>query len=113
MTNAARQLYARMVQATSGGANIEPTEAPMLYTPPASPRSFAGNHSAVAFIPAGLAEPSLSPRSPRSQANAGQLLTRACAILTSDQETANIANPTLRPSTSSTYPQMGWAMMAP
>src|SRR5947208_555010 len=26
---------------------MEPTEAPMLYKPPANPRSFAGNHSAV------------------------------------------------------------------
>src|SRR5674476_1044812 len=46
-----------MAQATSGGASMEPTEAPMLYTPPASPRSLAGNHSAVAFMPAGLADP--------------------------------------------------------
>src|ERR1035437_3693879 len=59
-----------MAQATRGGANMEPTEAPMLYTPPATPRSLAGNQSAVAFMPAGLAEPSVNPSSPRSQANA-------------------------------------------
>ena len=63
MTNAACQLYARIAHATSGGASIEPTDAPMLNTPPARPRSFAGNHSAVAFMPAGLADPSANPSS--------------------------------------------------
>ena len=92
---------------------MEPTEAPMLYTPPARPRSLAGNQSAVAFMPAGLAEPSAKPRSPRSQANACQLPASECAIFTSDHEIAKIANPILRPSTSSTYPQIGCAMMAP
>ena len=41
----------------------------MLKSPPAKPRSRAGNHSAVAFMPAGLAEPSAKPSSPRSPAS--------------------------------------------
>src|SRR5512142_1492755 len=102
-----------MAQATSGGASIDPTEAPILYKPPASPRSFAGNHSAVAFIPAGLAEPSAKPSRPRSQAKACQLPASECAILTIDHAMANIAKPTFNPSTSITYPQIGCAMMAP
>ena len=56
---------------------MEPADAPMLKRPPARPRSLAGNHSAVAFIPAGLALPSAKPSSPRSTANAGQLLRQA------------------------------------
>jgi hypothetical protein len=102
MTNAACQLCARIAHATSGGASIDPTEAPMLKMPPASPRSFAGNHSDVAFMPAGLADPSASPSSPRNPANACQECARPCAMLMSDQETAKIANPMRRPSTSST-----------
>jgi transketolase len=66
------------------------------------PRSFAGNHSAVAFMPAGLAEPSLNPRRPRSQANACQEWANPCAMFTSDHATANMAKPSLRPSTSRT-----------
>src|SRR5690242_21364461 len=85
-----------MAQATSGGATMEPTDAPMLYTPPARPRSFAGNHSAVAFMPAGLADPSANPRRPRSHANACQLPASACAMFTTDQEIAKMANPILR-----------------
>ena len=46
-TNAACQLRVRIAQATSGGASIDPTDAPMLKTPPARPRSVAGNHSDV------------------------------------------------------------------
>lgn len=76
--------------------------APMLKMPPAIPRSFAGNHSAVAFIPAGLADPSANPRRPRSQANACQEWANPCAMFTSDHATANMAKPSLRPSTSRT-----------
>jgi hypothetical protein len=62
-----------MAHATRGGASIEPNEAPMLKMPPASPRSLAGNHSAVAFIPARFAETlptqsSILTRSPRQAA---------------------------------------------
>ena len=92
----------RIAHATSGGASIEPNDAPMLNTPPARPRSCAGNHSDVAFIPAGFAEPSASPSSPRSQKSAVQLPARPCAMLMSDQATAKMAKPSLRPMTSST-----------
>ena len=74
----------------------------MLKTPPASPRSRAGNHSAVAFIPAGLADPSASPSSPRSPAKACQLPARPWAMLMSDQEKAKSAKPSFSPITSST-----------
>lgn len=102
-----------MAHATSGGASIEPTDAPMLNTPPASPRSWAGNHSAVAFIPAGFAHPSLKPSNPRSPAKACQLCANPCAIFTTDHATANSAKPTFSPTTSSTYPLIGCSMMAP
>ena len=74
----------------------------MLKTPPASPRSCAGNHSEVAFIPAGLADPSASPSSPRSQKSAVQLPASPCAMLMNDQAMAKIAKPSFRPITSST-----------
>src|SRR3954465_10172281 len=85
-----------MAHATSGGASIDPTEAPMLNTPPASPRSCAGNHSAVAFIPAGFAEPSASPSNPRNQNRVGQLWAAPCAMLITDHASANRPNPSLR-----------------
>ena len=91
-----------MAHATSGGASIDPNDAPMLKTPPARPRSCAGNHSDVAFIPAGLAEPSASPSRPRSQKSAGQLPASPCAMLMNDHAIAKIAKPSLRPITSST-----------
>ena len=91
-----------MAQATSGGASIEPNEAPMLKSPPANPRSRAGNHSAVAFMPAGLAEPSARPSSPRSPASVCQLWASACAMLMTDQAMAKMAKPSRSPSTSST-----------
>jgi hypothetical protein len=81
---------------------MEPTDAPMLKRPPARPRSLAGNHSAVAFIPAGLAQPSAKPSSPRRAANADQVYARLCAMLTNDQATANIAPPAFSPTTSRT-----------
>src|SRR6516165_1356965 len=68
-----------MAHATSGGASIEPADAPMLKGPPASPRSLAGNHSAVAFIPAGLAQPSANPSNPRRPAKACQVCAGPCA----------------------------------
>jgi len=58
---------------------------------PASPRSLAGNHSAVAFIPAGFAEPSASPKSPRKTASVCQLCANPCIMLMSDHATANSA----------------------
>src|SRR3982750_4690842 len=90
MINAERQSYAIIAQATSGGASMEPNEAPMLYTPPASPRSFAGNHSAVAFMPAGFADPSVNPSAPRSQANACQPFASECDMLISDHAIAKM-----------------------
>ena len=74
----------------------------MLKMPPAKARSFAGNHSAVAFIPAGFADPSARPSRARSPAKACQLCASPCAMLISDQEIAKIANPIFRPRTSST-----------
>ena len=91
-----------MAQATRGGASIDPTDAPMLKTPPARPRSRAGNHSDVAFIPAGFADPSAKPSSPRSQNSIVQLCASPCAMLMHDQARPNNANPNFRPTTSST-----------
>ncbi len=91
-----------MAHTTSGGASIEPNEAPILNTPPARPRSLAGNHSDTAFIPAGLAEPSAKPSRPRSTARVCQLVAMPCAMQISDQAVAKIAKPYLRPITSST-----------
>ena len=60
----------------------------------------AGNHSAVAFIPAGLAQPSAKPSRVRRPARARQLWARPCAMLMSDQAVANSANPIFNPTTS-------------
>ena len=74
----------------------------MLKTPPASPRSLAGNHSAVAFMPAGFGA---TLREPQQAAEPGERLpvcASPCAMLMSDHAAAKIANPSLSPTTSST-----------
>src|ERR1700688_1287680 len=50
---AALQPLLRMIQATTGGARIAPTEEPLLKMPEASARSRSGNHSATTLTPAG------------------------------------------------------------
>ena len=67
-TKANCQLTATMAHATRGGASIDPTDAPILKNPPAKARSLAGNHTDVAFMPAGLAEPSARPSRARNPA---------------------------------------------
>ncbi len=91
-----------MAHTTSGGASIEPKDAPILKMPPASPRSLAGNHSDTAFMPAGLADPSASPSRPRSAAKPCQLVAMPCAMQMTDQAAAKIAKPYFKPITSST-----------
>ena len=101
-TNANCQLCVRIAHATSGAASIEPTDAPMLKKPPASPRSRAGNHSDVAFIPAGLADPSANPSSARRPKSVCQLLASPCAMLMKDHAIAKMANPSFSPTLSMT-----------
>ena len=74
----------------------------MLNSPPANPRSLAGNHTEVAFIPAGFADPSARPSSPRRPKSACQLWARPCAMLMNDHAIAKSAKPAFSPSTSST-----------
>ena len=66
------------------------------------PRSAAGNHSDVAFIPAGFADPSANPSSARRPKSVCQLAARPCAMLMNDQAIAKIANPSFSPTLSIT-----------
>ena len=74
----------------------------MLNTPPAMPRSFAGNHSAVAFMPAGFAAPSANPSIPRRPASVCQFHASPCAMEMTDHDSAKIAKPSFSPRTSRT-----------
>ena len=98
ITNADCQLCVRIAHATSGGASIEPTDAPMLKRPPARPRSL--RRETIPPSPSsrpGLAEPSANPSSPRRPTSACQLCARPCAMLMNDQAIAKIANPSFSP----------------
>ncbi|CNT84783.1 Uncharacterised protein [Salmonella enterica subsp. enterica serovar Bovismorbificans] len=89
-----------IAQTTSGGASIAPIEVPILNRPPAIPRSFVGNHSALALIPAGIADASVSPIRPRRNARLIQPPASACAMLISDHNKAKIKKPIFSPMTS-------------
>jgi hypothetical protein len=56
----------------------------------------------VAFIPAGLADPSANPSSARRPKSIRQLLASPCAMLMKDQAIAKMANPSFSPTLSMT-----------
>src|SRR5438309_4730738 len=65
-----------MIQATTGGARIAPTEDPLLKMPEARARSRSGNHSATTFTPAGQFPASPMPsrnREKRSEEHTSEL----------------------------------------
>jgi hypothetical protein len=74
----------------------------MLKKPPARPRSVAGNHSDVAFMPAGLADPSANPSNARRPNSVCQLAASPCAMLMNDHAIAKTAKPSFSPIVSMT-----------
>src|ERR1700761_5949034 len=92
----------RMAHTTNGGANSAPIDEPMLNQPIATERSFAGNHSVVAFTPAGIPAASAAPSAPRDSAIVCQLVPSAVAAHATDHARANTAKPILVPTASST-----------
>ncbi len=74
----------------------------MLNQPIATERSLAGNHSVVAFTPAGMPAASVRPSRPRKKAMLCQPVASAALAQASDQARANTAKPILVPIASST-----------
>src|SRR5258706_11821237 len=68
-TNAARQPKARVIPGTISGVRIAPTFEPALNIPVANARSRCGNHSAIAFRPAGKFPDLPNPRANRNAVN--------------------------------------------
>ena len=102
MTKDICQLPCRMVHTTSGGAHRAPIEEPMLNQPMAIERSLAGNHSVVAFTPAGMPAASVRPSMPRNSAMLCQPVAMAAQAQATDQASAKTAKPSLVPMASMT-----------
>jgi hypothetical protein len=79
----------------------------MLNQPIATERSLAGNHSLVAFTPAGMPAASATPSKPRKNARLCQPVDHAAAAQASDHAIAKAAKPILVPMVSSRYPATG------
>lgn len=89
--NANCQLCNQIAAATNGGAIIAPTEDPKLNHPTAIDLSLAGNHSLVAFNPAGIIAASEAPTAPLVTANPIQLPENAVLIQNIDHNKAKTA----------------------
>ncbi len=96
-----------MHQAINGGASIAPSEVPILKTPVATPRSFAGNHVDAVFTPAGIADASLKPIRARINARPDHVPVKACPIVARPQIAAHIAKLNFRPTVSIKKPIIG------
>ncbi len=90
-----------------GGASMAPADVPTVMKPTPTERWRAGNHSAIALTPAGIAAASVRPRKPRKAASAIQPPASTWAQLAIDHSMANSAKPVRSPSVSSTKPQTG------
>ena len=106
-TKAERQPKVSVTAATSGGASSAPSEVPTLKKPTAIDFSLSGNHSATAFMPAGIAAASVSPIRPRAPASETQPVTPPCRQPAIDHNAANSAKPSRKPMASTISPQTG------
>ncbi len=95
-------------KATSGGAMIEPTEAPAPKMPWPSARSRTGNHSAIALVAPGQLPASPTPSKARNRANDRALRATKCRPIDTDHTTIDSRKPMRVPSASKILPNSDW-----
>src|SRR5260370_33002163 len=102
ITNANCHCPCNKAQTTSGGASSAPMDEPMLNQPIATERSLAGNHSLVAFTPAGMPPASAMPSTPRKNARLLQPVDHAPAAQAQYQDVGKRAKHVFDPPVSRT-----------
>src|SRR4051794_29415310 len=92
-----RQLESSNVEATIGGAIMEPNDEPAWTTPIAVDRSFGAKRSATARAAVGNPPPSPKPNRNRAVMNPPKPLASACPAHEMDHQTIIRRNPTRTP----------------